>query len=146
MKSCEEERSGCESGCEMIMFAGGFFCQPATQYTHPLCQLFHQRALTPSRDTHFLNNPSHSFCKLQIVLKSLIFQPFRECLVSKFIKCDNMRKKIKIFNMVVKTQNSVLIANPWEKAGKKFTRKKFYHNNKEIWPFFIFIVKKFSAL
>jgi hypothetical protein len=40
--------------------------------------------------------------------------------------------------MVVKTQNSVLIANPWEKAGKKFTRKKFYHNGKGIWQFFRF--------
>jgi hypothetical protein len=49
-----------------------------------------------------------------------------------------MRKKIEIFYMGVKTQNSVLIANPLEKAGKKFTRKKFYHNSEGIWQFFRF--------
>jgi hypothetical protein len=40
--------------------------------------------------------------------------------------------------MGVKMQNSVLIANPLEKAGKKFTRKKFYHNSEGNWQFFRF--------
>jgi hypothetical protein len=46
-----------------------------------------------------------------------VFEPFRTHLASKFVKSANMRRQIfdQKFNMGIKTQNLMLILNPFEK-------------------------------